>query len=287
MAMNHKEKRAARVQIFEDTMAWIQEDSTLHAAANRSDVNTILLDEFADQRYFTRQGPPRITVTPERTLECAARLHRENAKRKIAVLNFASATHPGGGVTRGANAQEECLCRCTTLYPALKGAQAAPFYNMSEDSLRTDACLYTPGVLAIKTDTDLPDRLPESEWFRIDVVSCSAPNLRPHPASAMNPGDTAPAHISNSALEGLHTNRWSQILRAAAGRDDVLVLGAFGCGAFRNPPEIVAKAFKELQRDDPYLVDAFSEIVFAVYCPPQDDTNFRTFYKVLMEDDLP
>lgn len=284
MTMNHKEKRAARVAVFEDTMAWIQENPALHAAASRSAVNTILLDEYADQRYFTRQGPPRITVTPERTLECAARLRRENAKRKIAVLNFASASHPGGGVVRGANAQEECLCRCTTLYPALKGEAAAPFYHLSEDSLHTDACLYTPGVMAIKSDTDLPERLPESEWFRIDVVSCSAPNLRSHPANAMNPGDTDPVRISDSHLESLHVDRWGQILRAAAGRADVLVLGAFGCGAFRNPPQIVANAFKRLQREDSYLVEAFEEIVFAVYCPPQDSTNYRIFYKTLIEE---
>lgn len=99
----------------------------------------------------------------------------------------------------------------------------------------------------------------------------------------MNPGDTNPAHIADNDLLELHVRRWRQILRAAAGRDDVLVLGAFGCGAFRNPPEIVAEAFKELQRRDPLLVGAFREIVFAVYCPPQDDTNFRVFLAALTE----
>lgn len=276
--MNHKDKRAARVAIFEDTMAWLRADPALKAAAEKAAANTILLDEDAAGHPNVLHGRPRITVTRERTLECAARLHREDPARKIAVLNFASATHPGGGVVRGANAQEECLCRCTTLYPALKGEKAAPFYTLSHGSaLHTDACLYTPGVLAVKTDTDLPERLPESEFFAFDVVSCSAPNLRPQPANAMNPGDIAPAHIADNDLLELHVRRWRQIMRAAAGRDDVLVLGAFGCGAFRNPPALVADAFQELLRRDPLLAAAFKEIVFAVYCPPQDDTNYRVF----------
>lgn len=282
--MNHKDKRAARVAIFEDTMAWLRADPKLKAAAEKAAANTILLDEDAAGHPNVLQGQPRITVTRERTLECAARLHREDPARKIAVLNFASATHPGGGVVRGANAQEECLCRCTTLYPALKGEKAAPFYTLSHGSaLHTDACLYTPGVLAVKTDTDLPERLPESEFFAFDVVSCSAPNLRPQPANAMNPGDIDPAHIADNDLLELHVRRWRQILRAAAGRDDVLVLGAFGCGAFRNPPALVADAFQELLRRDPLLAAAFKEIVFAVYCPPQDDTNYRVFRDAFAE----
>ena len=282
--MNHKDKRAARVAIFEDTMAWLRADPALKAAAEKSAANTILLEEDAAGRPSALQGQPRITVIRERTLECAARLHRKDPARKIAVLNFASATHPGGGVVRGANAQEECLCRCTTLYPALKGAKAAPFYTLSHGSaLHTDACLYTPGVLAVKTDTDLPERLPESEFFAFDVVSCSAPNLRPQPANAMNPGDIDPAHIADNDLLELHVRRWRQILRAAAGRDDVLVLGAFGCGAFRNPPALVADAFQELLRRDPLLAAAFKEIVFAVYCPPQDDTNYRVFRDAFAE----
>lgn len=282
--MNHKDKRAARVAIFEDTMAWLHADPALKAAAEKAAADTILLDEDAAGHPNALRGQPRITVTKERTLECAARLHREDPARKIAVLNFASATHPGGGVVRGANAQEECLCRCTTLYPALKGKKAAPFYTLSHgNALHTDACLYTPGVLAVKTDTDLPERLPESEFFTFDVVSCSAPNLRPQPANAMNPGDIDPAHIADNDLLELHVRRWRQILRAAAGRDDVLVLGAFGCGAFRNPPALVADAFQELLRRDPLLAAAFKEIVFAVYCPPQDDTNYRVFRDAFAE----
>ena len=59
---------------------------------------------------------------------------------------------------------------------------------------------------------------------------------------------------------------------------DTLILGAFGCGAFKNPPAIVARAYREiLEEFDGYI----SKVEFAVYCPPGDDTNYRAFTKVM------
>ena len=283
MAMNHNEMRAARVAVFEDTMAWIRENPALQQAVNASIDGTRLLTGNIDY-HSEENGRPFLTVTRERTLSCAARLYQSNTNRDIAVLNFASASHPGGGVARGANAQEECLCRCSTLYPALRSQPAAPFYQLSRgNALHTDACIYTPGVVAIKEDAALPTRMEENEFFTFDVISCAAPNLRPHPGNAMNPGDIDPAHIADNDLFELHVRRWRQILRCAAGHADTLVLGAYGCGAFRKPPQIVAGAFRELMNRDPLLLQSFYEIVFAVYCPPQNDTNFRVFDETLAD----
>lgn len=61
--------------------------------------------------------------------------------------------------------------------------------------------------------------------------------------------------------------------------ENVIILGAFGCGAFRNPPEVVAQGYKEVIQD--YLYD-FRTIEFAVYCPPQrGDKNYRAFAKAM------
>lgn len=59
---------------------------------------------------------------------------------------------------------------------------------------------------------------------------------------------------------------------------DTIVLGAFGCGAFRNNPNVVAQAAYEVIKD--YL-KAFKNIEFAVYCRSDDDINYRTFERVL------
>lgn len=57
----------------------------------------------------------RIVVSGKRTLE-ASEIYAKQGKR-VCVLNFASATNPGGDVVHGSSAQEEAICRCSTLYP--------------------------------------------------------------------------------------------------------------------------------------------------------------------------
>ena len=60
-----------------------------------------------------------------------------------------------------------------------------------------------------------------------------------------------------------------------------LVLGAFGCGAFKNNPEVVAKAYKEVLKEfDGY----FENIEFAIYCSKYDTQNYIIFKKVLTSD---
>ena len=59
---------------------------------------------------------------------------------------------------------------------------------------------------------------------------------------------------------------------------EVLILGAYGCGAFHNPPEVVSKIFKEL------LANYDFEIVeFAVYTF-DDTTNYDIFKNVIEEN---
>ena len=59
---------------------------------------------------------------------------------------------------------------------------------------------------------------------------------------------------------------------------DVLILGAFGFGAFCNPPEVVASANRDVL---PEFARAFSTVEFVVYCTPRDDANYQAFHTVL------
>ena len=65
---------------------------------------------------------------------------------------------------------------------------------------------------------------------------------------------------------------------AAANKADILVLGAFGCGAFRNDPTVVANAYKTAMSVFPKV---FDKIEFAVYCPPGRSENYDVFSRVL------
>lgn len=64
---------------------------------------------------------------------------------------------------------------------------------------------------------------------------------------------------------------------AAAMGQEALILGAFGCGAFCNPPEIVAEAWKTIQSE---YEGYFETIEYAVFCSKQDTSNDDTFSKV-------
>lgn len=153
-------------------------------------------------------------------------------------------------------------------------------HRRSGDPLHNDDCIYTPNVLVIKTDTNLPCRMPESEWYSVNVLTCAAPNLREKPGNRMNPADgSRKIHISNQDLQKLHEQRARRIFNIAAEyKNEVLILGAFGCGAFQNPPSVVANAMKTVTQQ---FRRCFDTIEFAVYCPPHREENYQSFRAVL------
>lgn len=277
--------RKKRIRIFEDTMYLCREIPTLAEAIKASKANTkfYAADEYPEVHKSDEKRSIEINVTSERTLEAAKRLSGNHRGKRIAVLNFASATSAGGGVALGSRAQEEALCRCSTLYPCLKTMELNKKYYSMHDKLHdvryTDACIYTPGIIAIKSDTAFPQTVPEEEWFSVDVITCAAPNLRGKPNNDMNPGHGKAISLSSDELFEIHKKRGTHILDvAAANGADVVVLGAFGCGAFHNDPNIVARAYKEIL---PAYKNVFDEIVFAVYCSPKDTENYDAFRRVL------
>ena len=283
--MTYQERRQRNIAVFEDTKYWIQQEPALREVVRRSRDGTIYyapgfpaLLETCCSRF---SGRAQILVSEDRTFQAAGKYQGQ----KVAVLNFASATNPGGGVTRGSSAQEESLCRCSTLYPCLTtDALWQQYYQMHRDRLDvtyTDACIYTPGVWIIKTDTDAPRRLPLEETQQVDVITCAAPNLRERPSNEMNPGGGAAVQLTDDQIYALHLERARKILAVAALHGaETVILGAFGCGAFRNPPQVVAAAFGDVL---PSFAHAFRTVEFAVFCPPHDRSNYLTFRQVLSE----
>ncbi len=210
------------------------------------------------------------------------RLQKENPEAKIAVMNFANAFHPGGGVTKGSRAQEESLCRTSTLYPLLNRRSLKNTFYKHHYHLNTlkasDSLIYTAGVIICKTDDDLPQRMPKEDWGIVDVITIAAPNIVQE--SNIHASKTHKVFfMSDVELFGYHVKRAIHVLTCAAAKGvDILILGAFGCGAFHNNPEIVAKAYKTALNEFPKV---FKQIEFAVYCPPEDKTNFNVFKRTL------
>jgi len=224
-----------------------------------------------------KTSPAQVVCSRLRSFEAAAK----HKGQHIAVLNFASATNPGGGVTRGSSAQEECLCRCSTLYSCLNDSKMwESFYNphrAAKNPLHNDDCIYTPDVYVIKDD----DYNLLSEPFKVDVITCAAPNLRERPSNAYNTSDGNAVSISADELLHLHEKRAERILSVAAlNGAEVVILGAFGCGAFRNDPYVVAQAYRNML---PKFIHYFKTIEFAVYYRPGDDTNYKAFAKFISQ----
>ena len=268
--------------IFEDTVDLVQNTKRLQdavAASLKSQIFIAENDSVPDGRLIRRfEEPAQIIVSRKRTFEAASAYTGKGYK--LCVLNFASATNPGGGVVNGSSAQEEALCRVSTLYFTLDTDENRErFYKphrMSRDPIHNDDILYTSDIVVFKTDTATPERMPESDWFNCDVITCAAPNLRENPASRYNSGEGRDRLLlSDDELASVHRKRDRRIFDAAVqNKVDVLVLGAFGCGAFRNSPTVVADVMLTLAKEYEH---AFKTIEFAVYCPPFDDTNYRIF----------
>lgn len=278
------DKRTRLAEIFRDTQLFYNTDPALIAAVEASKKNTRLYDAGEAPVFLDaacKAGS--VTVTKSRTYEAAMRLAAQYPDKKVAVLNFASATKPGGGVVSGSSAQEESLCRCSTLYPTLdRRFLWQSYYDVNRaagDVLHTDACIYSPGIVICKTDENVPKRLPKKDWVTVDVISCAAPNLRKAPANQYNPEGGQAVSILPADLQRLHEQRARAILAVAADNDvDILVLGAFGCGAFRNDPKVVAKAYANVLKDCRRYFDL---VEFAIFCRDFETENYDAFMEAL------
>lgn len=191
---------------------------------------------------------------------CSGKRSFEAAKdykgKKTAVLNFAN-NHSIGGAPFSAGAQEESLCRCSTLLPCLE-AMRKPFYQKhislyearKINAMGNDDLIYTPDVVVFKTDerTDpiYPKMMERSEWYKVDVITCAAPEMRRMLSVPAN-------------YEEIIISRIKKILDVAAKEKvEVLILGAWGCGAFKNDSNVVANAFYTLLKNYNFEVVEFA-----------------------------
>lgn len=284
---NYNSRKEKLVEIFEDTLKTLQNQETLKNAVQNSIKNSVIYEENNYPEIFSKRFDATIiSVNKYRTFETAQYYAKKFPDKKISVLNFASATNVGGGVTKGSSAQEESLCRCSTLYSVLNtDKNLKDFYEYHRkrgNSMYTDRCIYTPEIFVFKSDTDFPETLKENKWLKVDVITCAAPNLRINPNNTMNLGNAKPLKISDEELYKIHLKRAEHILTVAAHQKaDILILGAFGCGAFKNNPKVVADAYKQVLKK---FSGYFQEVVFAVYCSPKSgNENYVVFNQILKE----
>ena len=165
------------------------------------------------------------------------------------VLIFASAKKPGGGVQTGANAQEEAVFRKSSLSQIIN--KLKPLYPLDYE---------TTNVIYLKNCYQLLD----SNGVVIEPRPFSAGII---PALNLNVFDG-----TNGEFKYITYNKIVSILNCA--RDNGhknIVLGAFGCGVFKNDPKIVAELFKQALSHY-----NFDKVIFAVL-----GENYKTFKEIL------
>lgn len=196
----------------------------------------------------------------------------DQTSRPVLVLNLASPVHPGGGVRRGAKAQEEDLCRKSSLLLSLESRQAAKYYEYNkglQTRMGSDAIIFTPEVEIIRDeDGKLLD-----ETVIVAVLTCAAPMVR-----------QGKEGMCEEVYQGMVYNRIMGMLKCAAyfGYEN-LVLGAWGCGAFGNDAHVMSdlfrKALKKMEYNGLREKDFFRRIDFAVLDRTAGQYNFKEFHR--------
>lgn len=259
----------------EDTLAIVARGSYVASSGATVDVRALVDAAVSGTRLYRpedfdglasparSEGPARFEVTGETTAEAARRLVAVEGETNVLALNFASAKNPGGGFLRGAKAQEEDLARCSALYTCQLTQRAYYDANRASGSmLYTDHMIHSPDVPFFKDDRLAPLDAP----FVVSILTAPAPNA----------GEARNRREAGRVTEVLD-DRAGKVLAVAADRGhSTLVLGAWGCGVFRNDPVEVAKIFERHLASERFR-GAFSRVVFAIYDRSKTQDNRRAF----------
>ena len=251
--MKDQDYREINRIVMSDTMYMYQNTPELCTQINNSIkrqyiVSKDLCESVVDRISSTTQ----YIVSGKRSLEAA----KEYKNKKVAVLNFAN-NHSVGGAPFKAGAQEESICRCSTLYPCLCALKddfylkhQRMFDNKEIGYMGNDDLIYTPDIVVFKTDERtpviFPQMMPTEEWYKVDIITCAAPEV--HNMRTL-PND----------YEEQISRRLKRVLDVAAKENvEVLILGKWGCGAFKNPSKIVARVFMSLLKNYNFEIVEFA-----------------------------
>ncbi|KAI0399740.1 hypothetical protein F4802DRAFT_539343 [Xylaria palmicola] len=218
-------------------------------------ISLCVADTLTAAHSLLDQGPP----SPSRPHKRHARkgssgADGQDAKAKVGILNMASPLSPGGGFLNGASSQEESLCMRTTLLPALRDE----FYRLPELGV-----VYTPDVLVFRptiprsrsqvsaagAETAGEDVLPKNHRWFVDVVSAAMlrlPEIKDGDGDGVGDGGGSSGYASPADRE-LVVRKMCAALRVFADKGCTrVVLGAWGCGAYRNPVSEIAGAWRRV-----------------------------------------
>ena len=279
--------RKGRAQVARETLEILESRAYESPAGKRVEIAPALEYALRESRLYSPQQfpevfalrddrlaasapkPMRVEVVNATTLAAARRLVEEQHREDVLCLNFASAKNPGGGFINGSQAQEESLARASGLYACISPMQMMYETNKRyRSSLYTDHLIYSPQVPVFRDDDD---RLLETPW-RVSMLTAPAVN-----AGAIH--DNEPENVSR--IQETMLRRMEKLLSiAVVHRHGALVLGAWGCGVFRNEPADVARWFHYHLLENDSFRHAFDTVVFAVLDGSPELSTLNAFRKL-------
>ncbi|CAG8491817.1 7745_t:CDS:2 [Ambispora leptoticha] len=243
-----------------------EDSKVVHLDRNSVDAELLKVKLYRDASILRRevvkekQETPVIRVIDGDCLVEAISLKKQGFNPLV--LNMASSTNPGGGYKSGAGAQEENLFRRTNLFQYHE-PKRDEWYPIPEYG-----GIYCPNASVIRASEQ-----EAYEWLEVpETMSFVAVAAIKKPKTVRNAkGDLTLTE------EGKAKTRKKIRTILNIGLDnghDAIVLSAFGCGAFSNPPKAMAQLFYEVLSNeyaggDENLPKTFRHISFAIF----DDKN--------------
>jgi uncharacterized protein (TIGR02452 family) len=243
---DNKKKRPAVNRQLADVYTHTQQlSATLKSTQNARLYNVL---ELADVQPLPGRVPI-VSVINADTLDAA--------EQGACVLNMASNFCPGGGAASGKTAQEECIFRRTT---------ACVEHPRAWYPLQTEQVIYVPQVKVLKNSKY------EMLKHPIDIALLTVPAIRKPKLFGQDYAKDEDRDMMRAKIDGIFK-------LAIAHGHDTLVLGALGCGIFKNPPQVVAQMFGDALR---VYGGYFKKITFAVLVvKAKDEENLKEFAKIL------
>lgn len=214
-------------------------------------------------------GGIELKVIDATTLAASRMLVEDGQVENVLCLNFASAKNPGGGFLNGSQAQEESLARASGLYAAINPQQTMYETNRRYRScLYTDHMIYSPRVPVFRDDDDLLLEMP----YRVSMLTVPAVN-----AGVVR--EQEPENVPR--IQETMLRRMEKLLSVAVVHGHgTLVLGAWGCGVFKNDPAQVASWFHYHLFENDTFRNAFETVWFAVPDGGKSPTTLEIFREV-------
>lgn len=241
------DNQSALIRVYKETRALLEKGRYID---DRMAEGTVLYSEPFSVADVPARFNTVINVKREDSLIVARLLHLKGLN--VAVLNMASEAVAGGGCREGIIAQEESMCRRTSLVMSLEKFSTRPplFDRRIEPNY---GGIFSPHVTVFRSP-ERTDCVILKDPFNVSFISVPAVN---------NPALTGPGRM-RPELQEIARNKIRTIMRIAISNGcDALVLGAWGCGSYRNPPAQIASLFHEIF-DEAEFKNKVAEISFAI-----------------------